>query len=317
MRKLTIALLILTICGVRLEAQSCQLGSINQISFQQYSSATIQTTGSISVNCTSGTAYSIGLSAGASGSTAQRTMYCGACTPTKLIYQLFSNATYTTNWGNAPGTDTVPAIGTGSSQPYTINAQMPALQYFFTNGYGGNYTDSIIVTIICPTCTSISGNNQPLNVHLQQTAVGCGISANNLNFGLYTGVQLSATTTISVGCTGGTAYNVGLNAGAGAGASITTRKMTGPGATPLNYQMFRDSGYSANWGNTAGSDTAGGTGNNTIQTLTVYGLIPAGQHVAVGSYAVRLLRPSPIDRRSNETTMQTERSSSSTVLSAI
>jgi spore coat protein U-like protein len=284
MKRLSVLLLFLTLCAVRLEAQSCQMGSLNQISFQQYSSATIQTTGSVSVSCSSGTAYSIALSAGASGSTTQRTMYCGSCTPTKLIYQLFSNASYTINWGNIPGTDTVPGTGTGSSQTFTIYAQMPALQYFFANGYGGNYTDLVTVTIVCSTCTSISGNNQQLNVHLQQTASGCGITANNLNFGNYSGAQLTATTTISVGCSGNTPYNVGLNQGTWGGASVTTREMTGPGGAGLGYALYRNSGYSANWGNTVGTDTAAGNGNNAIQSLTVYGLIPAGQSVPMGSY---------------------------------
>ena len=283
-RKLTIVSLFLMICGVRIEAQNCQLGSVNQISFQQYSSATIQTTGSISVNCTSGAVYSIALSAGASGSTAQRTMYCGSCSPTKLIYQLFSNASYTISWGNTLGTDTVPGRGTGASQSSTVYAQMPALQYFFANGYGGNYTDLVAVTIICPRCTSISGNNQQLNVHLQQTAVGCGITANNLNFGNYTGAQLPATTTLSVGCTSGTSYNVGLNAGTGSGATVTLRKMTGPAGALLDYRMFSDSAHNINWGNTVGANTVGGSGNNTIKNLTIYGEIPAGQSVGTGSY---------------------------------
>jgi spore coat protein U-like protein len=282
--RLMVVSLFLMICGVRIEAQSCQLGGINQISFQQYSSATIQTTGSISVNCTSGTAYSIALSAGLSGLTAQRTMFCGSCTPARLTYQLFSDASYTTNWGNLPGTDTMPGRGTGSSQPYTIYAQMPALQYFFANGYGGNYTDLVAVTIICPRCTSISGNNQQLNVHLQQTAIGCGITANNLNFGNYTGAQLPATTTLSVGCTGGTSYNVGLNAGIGSGATVAIRKMTGPAGALLSYGMFIDSAHSVNWGNTVGTDTVSGSGNNAIQNITVYGEIPAGQSVGTGSY---------------------------------
>ena len=54
----------------------------------------------------------------------------------------------------------------------------------------------------------------------------CSISATALSFGAYTGVALPVANTITVNCTGGTTYNVGLNAGL-TGSSVTTRKMTG------------------------------------------------------------------------------------------
>ncbi len=112
----------------------------------------------------------------------------------------------------------------------------------------------------------------------------CLISATNLAFGTYTGVQVAQTSTISITCTNTTPYNVGLNAGTAPGATVSTRKMTGPSAALLSYAMYQDAGHTINWGNTVGTDTVAGTGNGSAQTLTVYGLLTAGQYVTPGAY---------------------------------
>ncbi len=59
--------------------------------------------------------------------------------------------------------------------------------------------------------------------------------------------------------------------------------MTGLGGT-LNYQLFRDSSHAQNFGNNAGTDTVSGTGNAVLQSIPVYGLIPAGQNAGFGAY---------------------------------
>ncbi|MGD0890971.1 MAG: spore coat U domain-containing protein [Terracidiphilus sp.] len=113
----------------------------------------------------------------------------------------------------------------------------------------------------------------------------CTISATNLSFGAYTGTAISANSTITVNCTGGTTYNVGLNPGTSTNATVTTRKMTGQykGGT-LAYGLFQNSGFSTNWGQTVGTDTEPGTGINANQTLTVYGNVPAGTAPAADGY---------------------------------
>ena len=113
----------------------------------------------------------------------------------------------------------------------------------------------------------------------------CLISGNNLGFGTYSGTVVSTTTTISLQCTNGTTYNVGLNAGTASGATVTTRGMSGPGGAVLNYAMYQDSGHSTNWGQTVGTDTETGTGNGSAQTITVYGVVSASQFVSPGSYS--------------------------------
>src|SRR5262245_22962226 len=100
-------------------------------------------------------------------------------------------------------------------------------------------------------------------------------SASTLNFGTQ-GVLIAnvdQTSTLSVQCTDTTPYDIGLDAGTGTGASVTTRKMTGGGAT-VDYKLFSDSGRTTVWGNTVTTDTVNATGNGAAQSYTVYGRIP-------------------------------------------
>jgi spore coat protein U-like protein len=99
-----------------------------------------------------------------------------------------------------------------------------------------------------------------------------------MSFGTYTGAVLDGTATGKVVCPG--AWDIPLNAGTGAGATETIRKMTGPGGAELNYQVFQDAARTINWGNTTGTELTG-SGNATV---TFYGQIPAGQYVVPGTY---------------------------------
>lgn len=113
----------------------------------------------------------------------------------------------------------------------------------------------------------------------------CLISATPMAFGTYTGVVATSTSTISVTCTNTTPYNVGLNAGLATGATVTTRKMTGPASALLSYSLTSDSAHAVNWGQTIGTDTVTGTGNGSAQAITVYGQVGAAQYVAPGAYS--------------------------------
>jgi spore coat protein U-like protein len=103
-------------------------------------------------------------------------------------------------------------------------------------------------------------------------------------FGVYTGVLASSTATISVTCTNTTPYTIGLSAGLGTGATVTTRALTGPGAAQLNYVLTSDAAYAVNWGVTAGTDTVAGVGTGALQPITIYGQEAAGQFLAPGAY---------------------------------
>jgi spore coat protein U-like protein len=78
--------------------------------------------------------------------------------------------------------------------------------------------------------------------------VTCAIRATELNFGDYTGLSLSAQSEITVNCTNTAQWNVGLNAGTASGATVTTRRMTGPAAFLLSYSLSSDAAHTVNWG---------------------------------------------------------------------
>ena len=115
---------------------------------------------------------------------------------------------------------------------------------------------------------------------------GCIVTALPLAFGSYDAQgasTLDASTSITVLCTLGTAYNVGLNAGGGTGATVATRKLTS-GSNLLNYTLYTDANRTSVWGNTIGTDTVSGTYALLQAPYTVYGRIPSGQTVAAGIY---------------------------------
>jgi spore coat protein U-like protein len=115
----------------------------------------------------------------------------------------------------------------------------------------------------------------------------CSVTANPLAFGSYNptaATNLDATTTLSVLCTIGTSFQVGLNQGAGTGATVTSRLMTG-GSNTLGYALYQDTARTTNWGNTPGTDTpAAVTAPATATSLTVYGRVPSGQNVPATTY---------------------------------
>ncbi len=100
----------------------------------------VNQTSTISVTCTSGAAYNIGLDGGSSGNINGRTMVNGS---NSVAYQLYSDANHTTVWGNTIGTDTVASTGTGSSQAFTVYGRVPAQ----ATPPAGTYNDTVNVTV--------------------------------------------------------------------------------------------------------------------------------------------------------------------------
>jgi spore coat protein U-like protein len=111
------------------------------------------------------------------------------------------------------------------------------------------------------------------------------VSASTLNFGTQgvLSANVDQTSTIQVQCTNTTPYNIGLNAGTGAGATVAVRKMTSGGAT-VNYSLYTDAGRSTVWGNTVGTDTVSATGNGAAQSTTVFGRVPVQTTPTAGTY---------------------------------
>jgi spore coat protein U-like protein len=269
-------LLALALCTDRgAHAASCALSSVSPVEFGGYSGNSIRVTGSVTFQCTQGTAYSISLSSGSGPSATinNRSMSGGA---DALAYQLYSDAGYNLVWGDTPGVSTVSGTATGSAQTVLIYALLPTGQY----ADAGAYMDSVTATI--------SGNFMPSSLPLGVHAMvikACTVTATPLEFGTYSGVAKTSVATVSATCTKGTGYFIGLDNGAG-GSATSRRAMTGPVSARLTYDLFTDPGHTLLWGNTPGVDTAAATGSGTSQPFAVYGLVHGGQTgVPAGSYA--------------------------------
>lgn len=108
-------------------------------------SATAHTaTGTVTVTCTNGAAWSIGADAGGgtSATLTNRRMMSGA---NAINYSLFTDSGYVNVWGSgAGGTVQLTGTGTGSAQALTIYGRVPAGQ---TTIRAGTYGDTINVTV--------------------------------------------------------------------------------------------------------------------------------------------------------------------------
>lgn len=102
------------------------------------------TAGGITVACTTGATYNIGLSAGANPSTAADINTRRMINGTSYVgYQLYTSAARTTAWGNTVGTNTVASTGTGTAQTFQVYGKVPVQ----TTPAAGTYTDTVLVTV--------------------------------------------------------------------------------------------------------------------------------------------------------------------------
>ena len=102
----------------------------------------LQATTLLRATCTPGSTYNVGLNEGTSpGATVNaRKMVSGA---QALNYQLYSDTSRTTIWGNTTGTDTVTGVGTGLAVDHTVFGAVPAAQVV----PAGDYSDTITVRV--------------------------------------------------------------------------------------------------------------------------------------------------------------------------
>jgi spore coat protein U domain-containing protein, fimbrial subunit CupE1/2/3/6 len=117
-------------------------------------------------------------------------------------------------------------------------------------------------------------------------ATACSVSVSGpLAFGqVNVGAVTDATSTVTVTCTNGGTYDVGLNFGLNA-SPATQRNLIGTNlATLLTYGLFSDSSHGVPWGNTVSTDTVHSTGSGAAQAITVYGRMPS-QVLTVDSYS--------------------------------
>lgn len=127
----------------------------------------------------------------------------------------------------------------------------------------------------------------------------CSISITSINFGVYDVFAASPTDsvgTVTVSCTntppGGVRATISIGSSPNSG-SFNPRRMKRSGGTDLlDYNLFTTSSRTTVWGDgTAGTSpvTTPRVRNGRPATMNVYGRIPAGRDVSVGSYSDTLV----------------------------
>ncbi len=123
---------------------NCVINSASTLDFGSTGvlTALVDQSSTILVQCTNTTPYDIGLNAGvgSGASVATRKMTNAGAT---IDYSLYTDPSRNTVWGNTVSTDTVSAVGNGSSQSYTVYGRIPAQ----STAAPGTYTDTITVTV--------------------------------------------------------------------------------------------------------------------------------------------------------------------------
>jgi spore coat protein U-like protein len=116
----------------------------------------------------------------------------------------------------------------------------------------------------------------------------CTLSASDLNFGAYVSnspAPVLGQTTIQLQCSADNVADIHLDAGTGPGASTTNRRMEGSGAVGrINYGLYQDPGRTVHWGDRSGRDTLEVVTTGELQSIPIYGQIPAGQREQDGEY---------------------------------
>ena len=119
----------------------------------------------------------------------------------------------------------------------------------------------------------------------------CSVStASTVNFGIYDVFAAAANTggvgNFTIRCSSpATHYVLALSTGL---SGRFGQRMLSSGASALRYNLYTSAARSTIWGDgTGGSSTVNGSANGTTR-LDVFGLIPARQDVAVGSYSDRI-----------------------------
>lgn len=239
-------------------------------------------------------------SGGVNGSGSERYMLNGT---DQLRYNIYRNAKRTNvwgsrTWGKAPTPPTVNVnlggggTGTASATMYgrifSGQTGLPAGTY--TSVFSGTHTQIAYAYSTVGNCNAIgltNVTNVPFTVQASYDGA-CTVTATNMDFGAR-GVldnAVDATNTISVTCTSGADYTIGLSGGDAGATDPTQRQMSDPADTEfVAYGIYRDSARSQPWGSTIGSDTVAGTGTGSAQSYTAYGRVPAQATPSAQTYS--------------------------------
>lgn len=270
----------------------------------------------------------IGLGPGSTGTTLlpNRSMAINASAPLgggdSLAYQLYSDASFSTAWGQVPAGSpaaavidlnyTVSLLGGSGTASITLYGRIPASQILSAGTFSSSFTGADVTLqyaynerlllaaptpATCNTLSGVTGNKTASNAFTFVTSATvlpqCSTYVTtDMDFGSNAGAvsaNIDQTSTIRLTCINRTAYTVGLDNGQNASGSVRRMRMTPAGGGSsyyIPYELYRDTARSQRWGTTINTDTVAGTGSGAAQTLTVYGRTPptSGALPAQGSY---------------------------------
>lgn len=244
---------------------------------------------------------SIGVPAGG-GTVASRQMPDGSANT--LAFQLYQDPSRSIIWGtqySGPDTPLMIKVQLGGYKSMQVNAtlygrvlggQTNAIPGAYTQSYAAGDTRMAVDAPITGSTPPADCQNNPTgSLYFPFTVSAdvvnkCEVNASPLDFGTNPGLlttAVSANAALSVQCSVGTAYNVGLNAGLNGAGNINARKMV-LGSNSVGYQLYRNLARTQIWGNTTNADTVAGTGTGNTQSLTVYGSVPPQTTPPAGTY---------------------------------
>jgi len=131
---------------------------------------------------------------------------------------------------------------------------------------------ALTAALLCAPLASQAATETDTFQVLLNLQASCTIDqATDLDFGTQTEAAVNAggvtsTSTVSVTCSTGTGYDIGLSGTNG------SRAMTSANSSSVSYELYQDVGNSTDWDNTS---VVSETGSSAQQDFTVYGLIPA------------------------------------------
>lgn len=150
--------------------------------------------------------------------------------------------------------------------------------------------ESLLNATLCFAIALISGAATAAAAPVQTTfqvtssvSAVCTVTAAGMDFGAYQGKQHDQISSITITCNKGTPYQIGLDNGVHFSPPYRRLKHRTTD-NYLIYELYRDAGRTARWGNDDASSVHM-TSDGEAQHINVYGRVPAGQTGPVGSYS--------------------------------
>jgi spore coat protein U-like protein len=304
--RLKLSLFVFAFLASPAAAQVCNFSNsgINFGTLTVSSAPTTSSTGTITATCTGrrnrtiNICANIGSGTGGNDATASR-RYMTFGTE-RIEYNLYQNNGASQVWGSYvwPYPPRPPAWsvslngnGTGTTQT-TVFGRMYATTVspgiFISNFSGGQTSFDYGYSNRFSCGTNVSARAVQVPFTAQVTNLGdCQTTTTPMDFGTMVNLNaiVDATNTVSVTCTNGVNYSVGLDNGTSGSTNPAARRMTAAGTTDsVTYGIYTNTGRTTPWG--ASAFSARGNGNPRI--YTGYGRVPVQTTPGVANYSDRL-----------------------------